>query len=157
MGKTVEINVRSLFRERSDVARLQPDPSFVACLDPCQHFLKDSGRDFFGWHVTFFVGAVGETVLLEEPTRAALAPLIPLGALVKLLACKIFDPSSFASMQILPCGDLFFISWRALSFPMPLFLSRLSLSASLRLPVSSGPEVLVAFGDFIEKVGGRIM
>jgi len=23
--------------------------------------------------------------------------------------------------------------------------------------VSSGPEVLVAFGDFIEKVGGRIM
>ncbi len=86
MGKTVEINVRSLYREGSDVARLRPDPPFAACLDPCKHFLKDGGRDFFGWHVTLFVGAVGETVLLEEPTRAALALVIPLGALVELLA-----------------------------------------------------------------------
>jgi hypothetical protein len=34
MGKTVEINVRSLFREWLDVTRLRPDPSFAASLDP---------------------------------------------------------------------------------------------------------------------------
>ncbi len=93
MGKTVKINVRSLFQGMSDVARLRPDPSFAACLDPCQHLLKDCGRDFFGWHVTLIVDAVGETVFLEEPTRAAFAlVVIPLGALVKLLACKVSGP-----------------------------------------------------------------
>ncbi len=69
-----------------------PDPSFAAYLDPCQHLLKDGGRDFFGWHVILIVGAVGETVFLEEPTRAAFALLIPLGALVELLACKVSGP-----------------------------------------------------------------
>ena len=92
MGKTVKINVRSLYRGMSDVARLRPDPSFAACLDPCQHLLKDGGRDFFGWHVTLIVVAVGETVFLEEPTRAAFALLIPLGVLVELLTCKVSGP-----------------------------------------------------------------
>jgi hypothetical protein len=55
--------------------------------------LKDGGRDYFGWHVTLFVGAVKETVFLEEPTRAALALFIPLGALVGIFACKISGPS----------------------------------------------------------------
>jgi len=74
--------VRSLFSSRSDVARLRPDPSVAACFDPSQHLLKDGGQDFFGWHMTLLVGAVGETVFLEEPTRAALALFILLGALV---------------------------------------------------------------------------
>ena len=74
--------MRSLFSSRSDVARLRPDTSVVACFDPSQHLLKDGGQDFFGWHMTLLVGAVGETVFLEEPTRAALALFILLGALV---------------------------------------------------------------------------
>jgi len=48
--------------------------------------LKDRGRDSIGWYVTLFVGAVRETVFLEDPTRAALALVIPFGALVELLA-----------------------------------------------------------------------
>ena len=76
----------SLFSSRLDVATLRPNPSFAACLDPCKHFLKDGGQDFFGWHVTLFVGAVGETVLLEEPMRAALALVIPFGVLVESFA-----------------------------------------------------------------------
>ena len=77
-----------------DVARLKSNPSFVACIDPSQHSLKDRGRDFIGWYVTLFVGAVRETVFLEEPMRAALALVIPFGALVELLACIICDPRS---------------------------------------------------------------
>jgi hypothetical protein len=82
----------SLFSSRLDVATLRPNPSFAACLDPCQHLLKDGGRDFFGWHMTLIVGAVREKIFLEEPMRAALALLIPLGALVNLLACKVSSP-----------------------------------------------------------------
>jgi hypothetical protein len=48
--------------------------------------LKDRGRDSIGWYVTLFVGAVRETVFLEDPTRAALALVISFGALVELLA-----------------------------------------------------------------------
>jgi hypothetical protein len=48
--------------------------------------------DFFGWHLTLIVGAVRETVFLEEPMRAAFALLIPLGVLVNLLACKVSGP-----------------------------------------------------------------
>ncbi len=43
--------------------------------------------------MTLFVGAVRETVFLEEPMRAALALFIPLGALVGIFACKISGPS----------------------------------------------------------------
>jgi hypothetical protein len=39
--------------------------------------------------MAFLVEAVAETVFLEEPARAALAPVIPLGAFVDLLACKV--------------------------------------------------------------------
>jgi len=54
--------------------------------------LKDRGWDSIGWYVTLFVRAVRETVFLEEPTRAALALVIPYGALVEFLAHKICDP-----------------------------------------------------------------
>jgi len=54
--------------------------------------LKDRGWDSISWYVTLFVGAVRESVFLEEPTRAALALVIPFGALVELLDCKICDP-----------------------------------------------------------------
>ncbi len=43
--------------------------------------------------MTLYVWAVGETIFLKEPTRAALALFVPIRASVKLLACKISSPS----------------------------------------------------------------
>ena len=42
--------------------------------------------------MTLHVWAVGETIFLKEPTRAALALFVPIWALVKLLARKISSP-----------------------------------------------------------------
>ena len=105
MGKIVKVNMRSLFLGRLDVDRLRPNPSFAACLDPSQHLLKDRGWDFIGWYVTLIVGAVRETVFLEEPTRAARVLVIPLGVLVELLACKVCDPYFI-------CGHANLVVWR---------------------------------------------
>ncbi len=82
------VNVGCLFG-RLKVARLQPKPSVMTRLDPRQHSLLNGCRDFFTFDVAFLVGAVAETVFLEEPARAAFAPVIPLGAFVNLLACKV--------------------------------------------------------------------
>ena len=152
--------MRCFFR-RSDVARLRPDLSVAARLDPRQHFLKDGGQDFYGWYVTLLVGAVGKTVFLEGTTRAALALFfhsIHWGRWLSCLPAKYTAPISFVSMQIPPWGKSFFTSKRASLFPFPYFFpSRLSSLASLRLPPPPGPATVVSFGDFIEKVGGRII
>jgi hypothetical protein len=55
--------------------------------------LEDSRRDFFCFHVTLCVLAVGETVLLEEPARAALAFFIPFGSRVVMFSCESSCPS----------------------------------------------------------------
>ena len=64
---------------------------------------------------------------------------------------------SLMSMQISLWGERFFTSVCVLPFPLPFFLSHLSSSSSLRLPPSSVPTVMVSFGAFIEKVGGRVV
>jgi hypothetical protein len=46
-------------------------------------------RDFLAFDLAFLVGAVAQTVFLEELARAALAPVVLLGAFVDLLACKV--------------------------------------------------------------------
>ena len=51
------------------------------------------GGTFFCFHVTLCVLAVGETVLLEEPTRAALAFFVPFGSRVVMFSCKSSCPS----------------------------------------------------------------
>jgi hypothetical protein len=51
--------------------------------------LEDGGRDFFSFYVTLCVWAVRKTVLLEEPTRAALAPFVPFGSHIVTLACEV--------------------------------------------------------------------
>ena len=105
------------------------------------------GGTFFCFHVTLCVWAVGETVLLEEPTRAALVIFIP---------AKVAAQVSFVSMQISPWGKRFLTTACFLSFPLPFFLSppRLSSPRPLRLSPPPGP-VLDSFGFFIWKVGGR--
>ena len=82
------VNVWCLFG-RLDIARLGPEPSVATHLDPRQHFLYNGCRDFFSFDVALLVGAVAETVFLEEPAKAALTPALPLGALVDLLACEV--------------------------------------------------------------------
>ena len=64
---------------------------------------------------------------------------------------------SLMSMQISLWGERFFTSVCVLPFPLPFFLSHLSSSSSLRLPPPPVPTVMVSFGAFIEKVGGKVM
>jgi hypothetical protein len=55
--------------------------------------LEDGGWDFFSFYVTLCVWEVRETVLLEEPTRAALASFVPFGSHIVTLACEVSGPS----------------------------------------------------------------
>ena len=93
-----------LFR-RSDAARLQPGLSAAAHFDPRQHLLKNGGRNFLGWHVTLYIWAVGETIFLKEPTRAALGLFVPIWALVKLLAHKNSGPCFVSEHAAFTVGE----------------------------------------------------
>ena len=150
--------MRSLFSRRLDVARLQTRPVICGMPRPMPTFAKGWWGGLFRLASDSHCWGSWRNSISGGTNEGSTCTFHSIGGVGQLACLQSFRPTfHLRACKFLRVKNSFFISKQASSFPLPFFLSRLSSSASLRLPPSSGPEVLVTFGDFIEKVGGRIM
>jgi hypothetical protein len=101
-------------------------------------FLQDGGRDFVCFNKALHVLVVVEEVFWEEPIRAALAFVVPLGVFVDLLACKIYDPRFICEHAYFRVGE--FIFDKHTSFivsPLLLLLSTMPVIIQLLVSAST--------------------